>query len=425
MGWNEPGGGNRDPWSGGGNQGPPDLDEILRKAKQRLSGLFGGGNGNSGGGGTGGGFSAKGISLLVAVALLAWLASGFYTVDEGWRGVVTRFGKHVATADPGPHWHLPYPISTVQRVHVDERRSINIGFENMGSSSRSVPTESLMLTQDENIVSVQMTVQYQVGDPATYLFNFVDPRQTLKEVTESAVREVVGKRSIDDVLATEDLGTASDNGSADKSASGGAKKDVAVHSAADIAGATRSLVEDIVKRYDVGVQIETVNIQKIQPPDQVQDAFYDAIKAREDKARLINEAEAYRNEVLPKAQGQAARIKEEAQGYKSKVVADAEGDTSRFSQLAGEYEKAPDVTRERLYLETMQDVLSASGKVLVGADSGKPLMYLPLDKLLRQSGSGGGDGSGNRAKAGSSGAGGTSGTTPSRESSRSRSREAR
>lgn len=424
MGWNEPGGGNRDPWSGGGNQGPPDLDEILRKAKQRLSGLFGGNGGSGGSGGSGGGFSTTGAAVLIAIALIAWLASGFYTVDEGWRGVVTRFGKHVATTDPGPHWHLPYPISTVQRVHVDERRSINIGFENMGSSSRSVPTEALMLTQDENIVSVQMTVQYQVGDPATYLFNFVDPRQTLKEITESAVREVVGKRTIDDVLATEDLGTVGDSGGG--TADNTKTAQVAVQASGDIAAATRKLVEDIVKRYNVGVQIETVNIQKIQPPDQVQDAFYDAIKAREDKARLINEAEAYRNEILPKAQGQAARIKEDAQGYKAQVVADAQGDTSRFSQLATEYEKAPDVTRERLYLETMQDVLSASGKVLVGSDSGKPLMYLPLDRLMKESrqGNGGsGSDSASGSGAGSSGAGASS--MPSRESSRSRSREAR
>lgn len=408
MAWNEPGGGNRDPWGGPNNQGPPDLDEVIRKARERLSGLFGG-KGSGGGGGTSGGSggpSAVGISILAAILVVVWLASGIYIIDEGWRGVVTRFGDHVDTTMPGPHWHLPYPIESVERVDVEERRSINIGFDFAGgTATRYNPDEALMLTKDENIVSVQLTVQYEVGNPAAYVFNFVDPRQTLKEVTESALREVVGKRNINEILSTDDLladagidtdaETGTETGEQAETeqseqaeqaeAEAEAEAEQAVAASADIALATQNLIEEIIGRYDLGLELSEVNIQRIQPPEPVQDAFLDAIKAREDRERLINEAFAYRNQVLPRARGEQARIMEQARGYKESLIADAQGDASRFSQLQSEYARAPEVTRERLYLETMESVLGASGKILIDVESGQPLMYMPLERMMRQS----------------------------------------
>lgn len=366
MAWNEPGGNNRDPWSGGGggrgNQGPPDLDEVIRKLRSRLEGLFGGRGGRRGGdnGGEsgGGGPGVKGIGIVVGLLVLGWLASGIYIVDEGTRGVVTRFGDYVSTAAPGPHWHLPYPIEEVQTVNVSQRRTITIGYEALSpNQTRQVLSEALMLTEDENIVNVQLAVQYEVGDPAQFLFEFVNPEQTLKEVTESALREVVGKRNMDYVLT---------------------------EGRAEVANRTRALVEEVMSVYRAGIEVVAVVIQDVQPPEQVQDAFLDAIKAREDRERLINQAEAYRNEVIPQAQGRAAQVLEQAQAYQAEVVNRAEGNASRFSQLVTEYRQAPAVTRDRLYLDTMERVLGRSGKVLIDVEASQPLMYLPLDRLLRQ-----------------------------------------
>lgn len=364
MAWNEPGGGNRDPWSGGGkNQGPPDLDEVFRKVRNRIDRLFGrrssGRGDNDGGGGAGGGFNLTAVAAIAAVLLIGWLATGIYIVDEGQRGVVTRFGAHVYTAMPGPHWHYPFPIEAVEEVNVDQRRRITVGYNSAAAgSSRPVLSEALMLTQDENIVNVQLAVQYRVGDPAAYLFSFRHPDETLKSVTESVLREIVGKRTMDFVLT---------------------------EGRAEVVERTSTMVQEIIDRYGVGIEVVQVAIQDIQPPEQVQGAFLDAIKAREDKQRIINEAQAYRNEVIPRAQGETARILEASQGYKASVIADAEGDTSRFTQLAGEYNEAPGVTRERLYLETMQEVLGSSGKVLLDIESGGPLIYLPLDKIIQRS----------------------------------------
>ncbi|MGD8428969.1 MAG: FtsH protease activity modulator HflK [Ectothiorhodospiraceae bacterium] len=398
MAWNEPGGGNRDPWSGG-DQGPPDLDEVFRKVKDRIDRLFGGRG--AGSGGSGGGFGATGVGLIVAVLVLGWLATGIYIVDQGWRGVVTRFGEYAQTTMPGPHWHLPFPIESVQKVNVEQRRRITIGYEAVSSSrTRPVLSEALMLTQDENIVNVQLAVQYQVSDPARYVFRFRDPDQTLKELTESALREVVGKRNMDFVLT---------------------------EGRAEVAEQTRVLVQDTLDTYEAGLQVVEVAIQDIQPPEQVQAAFSDAIKAREDKQRFINEAQAYRNEIIPRAQGEAARILEEAEAYRARVVADAEGDTSRFSQLLTEYSKAPAVTRERLYLDTMEQVLSRSGKVMVDVKSGGPLMYLPLEKIMDRARTGSTQSGSGSATTGS-GAGMSSGmgsSTSRDSSSRSRTREAR
>ncbi len=369
MAWNEPGGNNRDPWSGGGggkDQGPPDLGEVFRKFKERLDRMFGnrgsgdrGGDGSGGSSGSGGGFGAGGLIIIVVVAAVVWLASGIYIVDEGRRGVVTRFGAYVATTDPGPHWHLPYPIESVEEVNVAERRRVTIGYEAVSPSQiRPVLSEALMLTADENIVNVQLAVQYEVSSAAQYLYTFSNPDQTLKDVAESALRQVVGQNNLDYVLT---------------------------EGREEIQQETRDILQRVLDSYEVGLNVVQVAIQDVQPPEQVQPAFIDAIRAREDKERTINEAQGYRNEVIPLAQGQASRIREEAQGYRATVVARAEGDTSRFTQVLEEYSLAPEITRERLYLNTMEEVLGATPKILLDLETGdNPLLYLPIDRLLRE-----------------------------------------
>ncbi len=364
MAWNEPGG-NRDPWSGSGrNQGPPDLDELLKKLGERFRKLIGGKGGGSGdgdgdGGNRGRGAGASGLLLIVAVLAVVWLLSGFYIVNEGKRAIVLRFGAYQQTTTPGIHWHLPYPIETVRMVDVESRRIIRIGYEPAGNRNRPVLSEALMLTRDENIVNVQLAVQWQVSDPARYLFTLREPEQTLKELTESALREVVGKNEMDFVLT---------------------------EGRAEVVEATRTLVQEALDRYDAGIRVVQVAIQDVQPPEEVQGAFADAIRAREDEQRLINEARAYHNEVLPQAAGQAARIVEEAEGYRARVVAEAEGEAARFLSLLAEYKKAPGVTRERLYLETMEEILGRTNKALIDVEGGgNQVMYLPLDKMLERS----------------------------------------
>ncbi len=343
MAWNEPGGsGGKDPWGRRNNdQGPPDLDEVLRKLQERLAGLFGGGGG--GRSGRGGSF---GIGLIVLVLLAIWALSGIYIVDEGRQGVVLQFGDFQKTTNPGPHWY-PRFIQSVEIVNVAQSRSVTIG---------TTAEESLMLTQDENIVDVQYTVQYKVKDPKEYLFNVRGPDTTLRQAAESAMREVVGKNSMDFVITV--------------------GRD-------DVAAKARQLAQHILDRYDTGLLITELNMQQAQPPEQVQDAFLDAIKAREDEQRLKNNAEAYKNDILPKARGKAARMGEEAQAYRKEVVSRAQGDTARFLAVLSEYSKAPRVTRDRLYLETMQSVLERSPKVMVDVDKGNSLLYLPLDKILQ------------------------------------------
>lgn len=350
MSWNEPGGGDRDPWSGSGrnNQGPPDLDELLKKLQDRINRLFGRRPRTGGGGGSG---SSFGIGLVVVVLLVVWLASGFFVVDEGKRGVVLRFGKYVSTEMPGPHWQPPYPITDVRIVDVSARRTIRIGYD---SPTRVNPKEALMLTRDENIVSVQLAVQWQVSEPDKYLFTLIQPEQTLKQLTESALREVVGKNDMDFVLT---------------------------EGRAEVVNATMALVQQTLdERYDAGIRVVEMAIQDVQPPEPVQGAFSEAIRAREDEQRFINEALGYRNQIIPQAKGEAARIIEEAQGYRAQAVANAQGSVARFLAVLEEYSQAPEVTRERLYIEAMQSVLSRTSKILVGGDSA-PLMYLPLDRL--------------------------------------------
>ena len=362
MSWNDPGSGNRDPWGGRREeQGPPDLDELVRKLRERFKRLFGGRDNRGGGGGgpSRGGPGMIGIAVVLGLGVIIWLLSGFYIVDQGWRGLVTRFGKYTATTLPGAHWHLPYPIEQVERVNVEQRRRITVGYDAVNPQrTRPVLAEALMLTQDENIVNVRLAVQYHVSDPAKYVFNFRDPDQTLKAVTESALREVIGKNDMDFVLT---------------------------RGRAEVAKQTQTVIETIIERYQLGLEVVAAVVQDIQPPEQVQAAFLDVIKAREDKQQLISRAQGYRNAILPKAQGEAARIREQADAYKAKVVAQAAGETSRFEQIASEYAKSPQVMRTRLYLDTMEQVLAKSGKVLIGdRRDGQPLMYLPLDRMLER-----------------------------------------
>lgn len=358
MAWNEPGGG-KDPWGGrGGDQGPPDLDEIVRKMQDKVGGLFGGRKGGGGGarGGDGGGRFALG--LIVAAAVIAWLAFGIYIVEEGKRGVVLRFGQFSEITMPGPHWHIPFPIEQAQIVDVGQRRFVEVGYRSGagGSGQVSVPREALMLTRDENIVDIRIAVQYQVKDPREYLFNVRDPDITLKQATESAIREVIGKSNMDFVLT---------------------------EGRTEVAMQTKGLIQGILDQYQAGILITTVNLQDAQPPEEVQGSFADAIKAREDEVRQKNEAEAYANDIIPRARGAAARVLEEANGYKLSVIARAEGESSRFDQLLTEYTEAPEVTRKRLYLDTMQRVMANSGKVTVDVSKGNNLLYLPLDQMLQ------------------------------------------
>jgi modulator of FtsH protease HflK len=344
MAWNEPGGGGKDPWRGrNGEQGPPDLDEIVRKMQDKFGGLFGGRKG--GGGGQAGKPSFYSVGLIALIALVVWLLSGIYIVQPYERGVVLRFGEYSKTTMPGPHWRIPFPIEQVHKVDVDQ--------------IRSVPHKALMLTQDENIVVVDLAVQYLVKDARDYLFNVRDPDITLREVGESAIREIVGKSSMDFVLT---------------------------EGRAEVVATTMEVMQANLDQYQSGLQITTVNLQDAQPPDEVQGAFEDAIRAREDEQRLKNEAEAYANEIIPRARGAAARQLEEATGYRESVIAQAEGETARFLELATQFERAPDVTRERLYIETMEAVLGNSTKVMVDVRGGNNLMYLPLDRIIQQPG---------------------------------------
>lgn len=341
MAWNEPGsGGNKNPWDNNG--GPPDLEEMLKKFRARFGGQRGSGGGNSAssGGGSGGGLPKGALTLVAVVAGAIWLLSGFYIVQPAERGVVLQFGQYLATVGEGPHWHVPWPVQTVEKVNVD-------GIRNVTDSQR-------MLTEDENIVSVDMAVQYRVSSAEDFLFRTRDPDLTLRQALKSAVREVVGKSTMDFILTA-------------------GREEVAVR--------TERLLQEALDSYRTGLIVNEVNIKDAQPPEPVQGAFADAIKAREDEQRLINEAEAYSNEVLPGARGDAARRIAESSAYQARVVEMATGEASRFSQLLAEYQMAPEVTRQRLYLETMDAVLGSTNKVILDTKNSNPLLYLPVDKL--------------------------------------------
>jgi membrane protease subunit HflK len=362
-GWgNNPGGGNK-----GGNQGPPDLEDLWRDFNRRLSGLFGRKGGGQGGpDGDGGGprlpsLSPRqfggGIGLLVALAAVIWLASGFYIVDASQRGVVLQFGSFKEATEPGLRWRLPWPIQSHEVVNLTGVRTVEVGYR--GSEKNKVPKEALMLTDDENIVSVQFAVQYLLKDVQAYLFKNRHPDDAVIQAAETAIREIVGKSKMDFVLYE--------------------GRDV-------IAASTQKLIQEILDRYETGIQIRSVTMQSTQPPEQVQAAFDDAVKAGQDKERHKNEGQAYANDVIPRAKGTASRLQQESEGYRARMIATAEGDASRFKQILAEYNKAPEVTRQRLYLETVQQVYANTSKVMVDAKGGGNLLYLPLDKLMHAAG---------------------------------------
>lgn len=356
MAWNEPGGNKgKDPWGKRRTeQGPPDLDLILRNLRDRLNGLFGGGAGGDGNSNV----NRFSLGLVVIVALSLWLLSGFYVVQQSERGVILHFGKKAEPTGPGLHWRWPYPIERVEKVNVDQVSTLWIGRHSDRSSGGD---NGYMLTEDENIIVVEFSVQYKVKDASDYLFNVRDPIATITQATESAAREVVGKSQLDFVMTDGQL---------------------------EVAEKSRTLLQEILDRYRTGIQIVKVQMQKASPPEEVKAAFDDAVKAREDEQRLKNEAEAYSNDIIPRARGAAARMIQEAQGYKASVTARAEGDARRFSLIVNEYVKAPGVTRDRLYIETMEQVLSSTTKILVDQKAGNNMIYLPLDKMISRSSAG-------------------------------------
>lgn len=350
MAWNEPGGnnspGNRNPWGKRPAQGPPDLDEALRNLKKKLSGLFGSGGGGGNGGGTGrAGMPGAGTSIgLIAVVLaLIWLATGVYQVDAAERAVITRFGQYVRTTQPGVGMHLPWPIEAKQVVNI--------------SSIDSFSDQTRMLTSDENLVDIDLEVQFRRIDPVAYVFNVRDPDATLREVSESAIREAIGRSKLDAVLES---------------------------GRQEIAAITKELVQKTLDGYKVGLEITSINLKDVKVPEQVAPSQQDAIKAREDKVRYSLEAQAYANDILPKAQGSAGRMIQDAEAYKAQKMANATGESERFLKLLPEYQRAPQVTRERLYLETVEAIYASSKKVLLDTKGSGNMIYLPLDKLVEQ-----------------------------------------
>jgi len=348
MAWNEPGGGDnkpRDPW-GGGDQGPPDLDEALKKLNEKLGGLFGGGrrSGGSGSGAAGGSGGIPGALLAVSAAgaVVVWGLMGFYQVDQQERAVVLRFGKYLDTVQPGLQWNPPL---------VDEVILVNT------TKVRAFSFREIMLTQDENIVDVKLSVQYVIDDPTSFVLKVRDPERSLEHASESALRHVVGGTSMDMVLT------------------GGR---------AQIALDVRDRLQEYLNLYQTGILVSKVNVDESKPPTQVQAAFDDVIKAREDEERLKNEAQAYANGIVPEARGAAQRQIEEALAYKEQVVANAQGEAQRFNKLLAEYTKAPAVTRERLYIDALQEVLGNTNKVMVDVEGGNNIMYLPLDKMAER-----------------------------------------
>ena len=344
-----------DPQWGRKNDGPPDLDEIWRRLNKRF-GSFGKKTNN--GGSSPGRLPPIGGGIIILIALFVWLASGIYIVDASERGVVFRFGRYLETTQPGPHWHIPWPIDSKEIVNVSEVRTIEVGYRN--NARNKVPNEALMLTDDENIVDLQFAVQYVRTNPEDYLFYNREPDIAVKQIAESAIREIVGKSKMDFVLQE-------------------GREEIALNA--------RDLMQSVLDRYRTGISVSQVTMQNAQPPDQVQAAFDDAVKAKQDQERQKNEGQAYFNDVVPKARGTAARLAQEAEAYRGRVVAAAEGEASRFVSVLTEYEKAPKVTRERMYLEAMQTVYTNTTKVLVDQKSNSNLLFLPLDRLISGSNS--------------------------------------
>ena len=396
----------------GPNQGPPDLDELWRDFNRKLGGLFGGKNRRPDSGGGGGGFGGGnfqpdmksagiGAGLVLAVVVLIWLGTGFFIVQEGQQAVITQFGRYKATLGAGFNWRLPYPIQRHELVFVTQIRSVDVGRDNVIKTTGL--RESAMLTEDENIVEIKFAVQYRLSDARAYLFESKNPAEAVVQAAETAVREVVGKMRMDSALAEE--------------------RD-------QIATRVRTLMQSILDRYKVGIEVVGINLQQggVRPPEQVQAAFDDVLKAGQERERAKNDAQAYANDVIPRAVGSAARLLEEAEAYKARIVAQAQGDGQRFRSVLTEYQKAPQVTRDRMYLESMQQIYGNVTKVLVDSRQGSNLLYLPLDKIMQQTTSGAAAGEGAPA-AGASPAPAPAPAAPAdtrtRDNSRTRDRDSR
>lgn len=357
----------------GTNQGPPDLDELWRDFNRKLGGLFGpakGGNRGAtpirgGGSGGGGGFqpdmksAGLGVGLVAVVALLIWLGTGFFIVQEGQQAVITQFGKYHSTVGAGFNWRLPYPIQRHELIFVTQIRSVDVGRDVVIKATGL--RESAMLTEDENIVEIKFAVQYRLNDARAFLFESKNPADAVVQAAETAVREVVGKMKMDSALSEE--------------------RD-------QIAPRVRAMMQTILDRYKVGIEVVGINLQQggVRPPEQVQAAFDDVLKAGQERERAKNEAQAYANDVIPRAVGAASRLKEEADAYKSRIVAQAQGDSQRFKSVLAEYQKAPQVTRDRMYIDAMQQIYSNVTKIMVDSKQGSNLLYLPLDKLIQMTG---------------------------------------
>lgn len=334
MAWNEPGGG-KDPWGGNRNDGPPDIDEALKKLAEKF-GFLGGGNGGN----------SKGLlPVVIAVVAILWGLMGFYQVDEKEQAVVLRLGKYHQTNGSGLHWNPPV-VDSISVVSVTEERQY--------------PVRGLMLTQDENIVEISLTVQYNIANAKDFVLNVKDPETSLKQATDSALRHVVGSTGLDGVIST-------------------GREQVAL--------GTAEKLQVLLDIYGSGINVVKINIKESRPPSEVKAAYDDVIRAREDLERLVNEAQAYSNGIIPEARGEAQRLREEAEGYRSQVISKSQGETKRFTKLLGEYQKAPGVTRERLYIDAVEKVMTQSTKILMDADGGNNMLYLPLDKIVQQGGS--------------------------------------
>jgi membrane protease subunit HflK len=381
-----PSGNGRDPGKGQGpNQGPPDLDELWRDFNRKLGGLFGGARGAGRGGGSGGGFqppdmksAGLGAGLIAGVALLIWLGTGFFIVQEGQQAVITQFGKYNSTVGAGFNWRLPYPVQRHEIVVVTQIRSVDVGRDVIVKATGL--RDSAMLTSDENIVEIKFAVQYRLNDARAYLFESKDPAAAVVLAAESAVREVVGKMRMDLALADE--------------------RD-------QIAPRVRARMQEILDLYKVGIEVVGINLQQsgVRPPEQVQAAFDDVLKAGQERERAKNEAQAYANDVIPRAVGSASRLREESEAYRARIVAQAQGDSQRFRSILTEYQKAPQVTRDRMFIDAMQQVYTNVSKVLIESRAGSNLLYLPLDRILQLTGQGG-------ASAGADAAVPASGATP-------------
>ena len=365
MPWNQPGGSDgKDPWGNKNNQdSPPDLDEIVKNIQKKFSGLFGGSNrrGSNTGSGSGDGksFGISGVLLILVVLAGIWLATGFYTIQQGETGVILRFGKFQEATSAGLHWHLPAPIESKIVVNTEKVQTVEVGYRStLNNTRQTVQRESLMLTEDENIIDIAFAVQYRISNANDFLFNVSDSMDVLvRSSTEAAAREVVGKTSMDDVITS---------------------------GRSIVASQTNDILQRILDRYESGIEVVSVDMQHALPPQEVKPAFDDAVKAREDEVRYKNEAEAYSNDIIPRARGKSARIVQESEAYKATVIAQAEGEASRFTSILKEFNAAPGVTRERMYLDGIEKVLSGSNLVMVDQKNSNNIMYLPLDRMLNR-----------------------------------------